>query len=46
MQSFFVSSTFKDMQVECDALHLIIIPRLRDPMYHFSQMMHSGSSEQ
>ena len=30
MQSFFVSSTFKDMQGERDALHRLVMPRLRD----------------
>ena len=30
MQSFFVSSTFKDMQVERDALHRTVMPRLRE----------------
>lgn len=30
MQSFFVSSTFKDMQGERDALHRVVIPRLRE----------------
>ena len=30
MQSFFVSSTFKDMQGERDALHRTVMPRLRE----------------
>lgn len=30
MQSFFVSSTFKDMQGERDALHRVVFPRLRE----------------
>jgi len=30
MQSFFVSSTFKDMQGERDALHRLVMPQLRD----------------
>ncbi len=30
MQSFFVSSTFKDMQGERDALHRIVMPRLQE----------------
>lgn len=28
--SFFVSSTFKDMQGERDALHRVVIPELRE----------------
>ena len=30
MQSFFVSSTFRDMQAERDALHRLVMPRLRE----------------
>ena len=30
LQSFFVSSTFIDMQGERDALHQIVLPRLRE----------------
>ncbi len=37
MQSFFVSSTFKDMQGERDALHKIVLPRLREKAKVYGQ---------
>jgi len=37
MQSFFVSSTFKDMQGERDALHKIVLPRLREKAKNYGQ---------
>ena len=33
VQSFFVSSTFKDMQGERDALHRTVMPRLREQAF-------------
>ena len=29
MQKIFISSTFRDMQVERDVIHTIVIPKLR-----------------
>lgn len=37
MQSFFVSSTFKDMQGERDALHKIVLPHLREKAKAYGQ---------
>jgi hypothetical protein len=37
MQSFFVSSTFRDMQAERDALHRIVMPRLREEARQYGE---------
>ncbi len=37
MQSFFISSTFRDMQGERDALHRMVMPRVRDLAKEYGQ---------
>ena len=37
MQAMFVSSTFKDMQGERDALHRLVMPNLREKAKEYAQ---------
>ena len=37
MQSIFISSTFQDMQYERDAIHMMVLPRLRDYIRGYGQ---------